>query len=206
MSDGALAAIIGSRHGAVDDRDGRASLGITRVEKAAFDQADSHGFEESIAGALPVVDVVAGAVGDGREVFDLGVVGIDGTLRRKSAHGGSGLDARDQGNLLLHRLPEPEVRGCIGVGGCGEIHAQREEAAGLKSGIHLAQFPERADHETSADQQNQGERELARDQDGAETVGRDRSAGASAGGFQRVVQRSGGDLGERRESEEKRSE
>ena len=82
---------------------------VARVEEAAVEKTDAHGFEEVVAGDLPVVDVVAGAAGHGREIFDLRVVGVDRTLRRQAAHGGGGRDAGDRRDFFLNALPEAVV-------------------------------------------------------------------------------------------------
>ena len=84
-AESAFVPIVGPCHGVVDDHGGSGSLDIASVEEASFKQTRAHGFEEMIADGLPVIDVIAGSAGNGREVFDLGVVGIDAALRRKPA-------------------------------------------------------------------------------------------------------------------------
>src|SRR6185295_17742114 len=161
----------------------------------AFQHADSHGLEEIIAGGLIVIEVVPGAAGHGREVLDLSIVGVDGSLRGKTARGGSESDSGNRRDLFLERVPETGYIRTVRISSYWKVDTQREQPLGAETGIDFAQFPEGANHQAGADQQHQRECEFARDQRRSKTIGCDRSSGARAG-FKRVVQTSDGNLRE----------
>ena len=157
------------RGGFIDDRDERRALRVVLVEVAAAQKRDAHRLEIIRRGDADVGAVFLGAAGaiESARAVSAG--------ERKPAHGGDPFDTRHPRQALDDLLIELNLAVFFGRG--GRANTKYEEAIGTESGIDLRQVREALDHQTRADQQDEGQADFGRDEKGAAPAA---AAGAAA--------------------------
>ena len=125
------------------------------IEEPALDQADSHRLKVLVAGELPVIDVLDRAAGLGHEMFDLRIIRINGTTGRQTTGNRGTPNAGETAHPSLEARPEGHRCLAVGIDGLRQRDAHGEHVGRVEPRIYREQVPERADHQTIADQQHE---------------------------------------------------
>ncbi len=155
-------------------------LGIGGREHSALEQTHSHDAEVIGRHGVSLYQWAAHALK--RSSSDGGVI-VAAAFERHAVAEGGGFHTGDAAGLLQQRLGETEALQFRGIVGLGKLERGRPDAVGAHSDIHAAQPREILQQEAGGNQQQQGERDLARHQcvagEAASSSRADRTPGAA---------------------------
>ncbi len=116
-------------------------------------------------------------------VFDVeGALG-NAAIERKSVDESSAACAWKGSDLIEKAAVKTDTAGCISAEGFIGSDARGENVFGTKTGIHMRERPETANHESGGDDQKDGEGNFGDDQGAAKAL-RDRNCGATTAGLE----------------------
>ena len=166
-------------HGLVDENDARGGTGVLLGEVPAAQDGYVEDSEVAWGSAHPAGAAVPWRFGCGGAADDVEGQAV-AAFERKAAGEGGDFDAGNGIEALASVVGDLGDAGGLFELVAGEGHFEGEDVAGIKAGVDLAQSNEGADEERGSDEDDQGERDFADDQQGAGLVLAEAATGAVA--------------------------
>ncbi len=156
LANGIFIREIGARENVVDVHHHRRALVVLRRDEAAALEGDSHGLLE--AAFRQIKHRLGHLLEVGRLWLTLNPEGLRGIMdhRTGAERYGNGLDSWDVMHLVVEVAQTRACFGRTGRGGRRQGQNEGDRVAGIEAGIDAPKRREAANHQSGADEQNQG--------------------------------------------------
>ena len=151
---------------------------------------------------LVVVDVFERSLGWRGVVADVGVVGVERTIRRQPRHGARRLNAANTAQFFEQPLIQLRAWRRLRVIGGGQRHLERHQARSIESRINGREVVDRLDHQARTNHEHHGQRDFGDDEAAADVVPRPAGGAARATFLERERQTLDPGMHQRRETKD----